>query len=143
MKHPSELEQEITLRVLRGVNLLDAVQPGWWQHIDPSTLVIKDRGACVFAQATPSFIDGITSVAERATSLKIAVQCLYGAHRKRLSGWKDPFWYLKDPRPVIDVFYYGFDVDPELKALAPHGSRKAAWKALSAEWVNVVTERQQ
>lgn len=46
-------------RVARGANYLDEVDPGWYRHVDPETLVLADGSACVLGQLHGGYRRGL------------------------------------------------------------------------------------
>lgn len=151
LKLPSStpLEKEVAKRARRGLRMLDRVTPEWWKPINPDTLVVSDRDFCVFAQANHNFRKGIIQVAESAALQKKRVRTLKAGdyiHQwdRSYRGWngqmREHFQSVTAESSVIDVFYYGFDVDAELEKLAG-GSRRKAWGAIDAAWRAIVIAR--
>lgn len=152
----SPLEKEVQRRVLRGVELLDKATPEWWKSINPSTLKISNRQMCVMAQASHSFTEGITQVAQAALGSGVPVKLMnedfkvdnYGELRRKSGGDERPWIHDKfveifrrNKGAVIDVFHYGVAIDDQLRRLAHNRSTYTAWAALTAAWKAVVVAK--
>lgn len=156
-------------RVQRGIKLLDEVTPGWFNPINPDTLKISDRESCIFAQANHDFKKGIVQVADAAVKKGVkGVRLLKGQDLQAISGvnnYKAERVESALKGTVVDVFYYGFDVDMELKRIAETGggqieeetynwgnkkttttkretyARRHAWDELDRQWREVVIQK--
>lgn len=122
----ARFKTEVEFRGTRGVALLDAVTPGWFRKINPATLKVSDREACVFAQAGHQFEAGIVQVALDGKRMGLAV---------KLMGTEHHYPYYR--ATALDVFYYGFDIDETLMALAP----KTVWWAAEPAFITSYGER--
>lgn len=131
------LEKAVAKLVTRGYQMLDAVTPGWFNPINPDTLVVSNREFCVFAQAHHNFTEGIVQVAKAAAAQGKAIRTFPNAKQQVNLGRGR---YTGFPAGSVDVFYYGFEVDAELAGLAK-GSRRAAWAAIDAAWLAVVKQK--
>jgi hypothetical protein len=159
LKETTPLEKAVAVRVRRGIELLDKVTPGWFRPINPRTLKVSNREFCVFAQAKHEFKAGIVQVAEEAIRKGVkGVRLLKDQDLARITGFTQRWDNYKLDRMArdlhgvaVDVFYYGFDVDAELRQLTPSyrswreggGSRREAWDALDAAWQAVVVQKKQ
>lgn len=156
LRTDTPLRKELAKRIRRGIKLLDTVTPGWFKPINPETLQVSHRSACVFAQANHSFKEGIVQVANRAVEMGVDVKLLRGGELRKITGYEDDYQRFEKLAKslsgiVIDVFHYGFDVDAELRKFVADdwdkryhdglGGRSHVWKELDAMWKSVVIQK--
>lgn len=112
---------------------------------------MSERSFCVFAQAKHEFKAGIIQVAEEAIKQGVkGVRLLKDQDLSKITGFsKSGYeqWDLEAMQKAlrgvaVDVFYYGFDVDAELRSLATRkGSRREVWNELDKQWKSVVVQK--
>lgn len=91
-------EKELRIRVMRGVEALDATTPNWWKDIDLARLDLTDCVDCVLGQLYCEYTTGVAALTELLDELHLVDE----EHFDNADG-------------CIIASHYGFDHDDALQ----------------------------